>query len=136
MGALALYAIGTLWGGFYARDEFTFAIAFVLNGVLAGVYYTVSASMGQRLLPRAEFAQLSSAGGIVGGVCGMLLAPSVGLCLDYAHHNYRYTFLMSAVLSIAALIGLIIVHKEFMKLGGPDNYKAPEPSGKQSLSLS
>ncbi len=129
MGALALYTIGTFWGGFYARDEFNFAIAFVLNGVLAGVYYTVSASMGLRLLPRAEFAQLSSAGGIIGGIFGMLLSPLVGFCLDHAHHNYRYTFLISGVLSSIALTALIIVHWEFMKLGGPDNYKAPEPSG-------
>jgi hypothetical protein len=134
MVALFLYALVTLWGGLYARDQFTFSIALVLNGVFGGVYYTTSASMGQRLLPRAEFAQLSSAGGIMGGISGMLFAPLVGLFLDYAHHDYRYTFLMSFVVSVAALIGLIIVHKQFMKLGGPNNYRAPEPSGKQNRS--
>ena len=132
MGALILYAMGTLWGALYARDQATFTIAFVLNGVLAGVYFTVSASMGQRLLPRAEFAQFSSAGGIIVGIGGMVFTPLVGLCLDLVHHNYRYTFLISTVLSVVALIGLMIVHWEFMKLGGPGNYKAPEPSGKRS----
>jgi MFS family permease len=132
MCALALYAMGTLWGALYARDQTTFTIAFVLNGVLAGVYFTVSASMGQRLLPRAEFAQFSSAGGIISGISGMVFTPLMGLCLDSVHHNYRYTFLISAILSVVALIGLTIVHREFMKLGGPDHYKAPVPQEERS----
>lgn len=130
MGALVLYAVGTLWGGLFARDQSTFVIAFLLNGVLSGIYFTTSASLAQRLLPRAEFAQFSSAGGIIVSLCSMALGPAVGIFLDSQQHVYRYTFLISAGLSTLALIGLIILHGKFMQLGGLDHYKAPEPSGR------
>jgi hypothetical protein len=41
---------------------------------------------------------------------------------------------MSCILSMVALIGLAIVYRKFLELGGPDNYKAPEPSSKKSRS--
>lgn len=129
MVALVLYALGNLWGGFFVHDQSTFIIALLLNSVLSGIYFTTSISIGQRLLPRAEFAQLSSASGIIIALTGMVLGPAVGYFLDHTHHNYRYTYLISAGLAIAALIGLAIVHKKFVEFGGPDNYRAPEPSG-------
>jgi MFS family permease len=134
MGALVLYAFGTLWGGLYARDQSTFIIAFLLNGVLSGIYFTTSASLGQRLLPKAEFAQFSSAGGIIIALCSMALGPMVGSFLDHEHHSYRYTYLVSAGLSTLALIGLIILHHKFMELGGPNRYAAPEPSARNKQS--
>jgi MFS family permease len=132
MAALVLYALGTMWGGLFARDQSTFIIAFLMNGVLSGIYFTTSSSLGQRLLPRAEFAQFSSAGGIIIALCSMALGPAVGMFLDHVHHAYRYTFLMSCILSLVALVGLIIVYRKFLELGGPDSYKAPEPSAKKS----
>jgi MFS family permease len=130
MAALVLYTLGTLWGGFYARDQTTFMIAFILNGVISGVYFTTSISIAQRFLPRAEFAQMSSASGIIIALCGMILGPAVGFFMDHMNHNYRYTYFISAGLAMITLALLAIVHHKFMKQGGPDNYQAPEPTGK------
>lgn len=132
MAALVIYMLVTLWGGLFIHDQPTFIVAYLLNAVVSGIYFTTSSSIGQRLLPRAEFAQFSSASGIIIALCSMALGPLVGLFLDHAHHNYRYTFLISAFLSLVALIGLVIVHRKFMEHGGPDHYQAPEPPGKKS----
>jgi len=123
---LALYAAVTLWGGFYATDARMFAIALVAHGVVAGTWATGVASLNLRLLPRAEFAQFASAGGIVGNVAWMLLAPVSGVILDHLHHDYRYTFFMGSVLAILGLAGTCILHAKFVALGGPEHYVAPE----------
>jgi hypothetical protein len=126
IGVLALYAMVTLWGGFYATDARMFAIALVAHGVVAGTWATGVASLAQRLLPRAEFAQFASAGGIVANVAWMLLAPISGFILDHLHHDYRYTFFMGFGLAILGLVGTCILHGKFMAFGGPSHYVAPE----------
>jgi MFS family permease len=126
IGVLVLYAIVGLWGGFFARDSQTFAIALVAHGVVAGIWMTATASLNMRLLPKAEFAQFASAAGIVSSLMWMTLAPVSGLLLDHFHHDYRYTFFMGFGLSIIGLLGCLVVHGKFMALGGPRNYVAPE----------
>jgi len=123
---LFLYALVTLWGGIFANDSQMFAIALVAHGVVAGTWATAMASLGQRMLPKAEFAQFASAGGIIGSVAWITLAPVSGYFLDRLNHDYRYTFFMGFTLSVLGLIGFIIVHAKFMAQGGPKNYVAPE----------
>ena len=123
---LALYAVVTLWGGLFARDAHTFAIALVAHGVVAGTWGTTTASLSQRLLPKAEFAQFSSAGGIIGSLTWMSLAPVAGFFLDHVHHDYRYTFFMGFGLALISLLACLVLHGKFMTLGGPDNFVAPE----------
>jgi MFS family permease len=122
---LILYAIVTLWGGIFAVDSRTFAIALVAHGIVAGTWSTTTASLGQRMLPKAEFAQFASAGGILANVFWIMLAPLSGYLLDHLHHDYRYTFFMGFTLAILGLIGCVIVHGKFMAHGGPKNYLAP-----------
>ncbi len=126
IGVLVLYALVTLWGGLFARDPQTFAIALVAHGAVAGIWNTATASLNMRLLPKAEFAQFASAAGMVGSLAWMTLAPISGFLLDHFHHEYRYTFFMGFVLSIMGLMGCLVVHGKFMALGGPNNYVAPE----------
>ncbi|HEY0257557.1 MAG TPA: MFS transporter [Candidatus Methylacidiphilales bacterium] len=123
---LAVYAVAMICGGLLVRDSSTFSVALVVHGVLAGCLLTATASLGQRLLPRDKFAEIGSAGGIIGAVSAMLLAPIVGQFLDYTHHEYRYTFFFSASLTLMALGAFFILHGRFMALGGPRNYIAPE----------
>jgi MFS family permease len=122
----ALFAVSCLWGGLFARDSETFFIALVIFNVISGMWWTVSASLGLRLLPRANFAQFGSAAGIVGNLTAILLAPVVGMFLDYSHHVYRYTFLISAGLGASALLVTLVLHHKFMAFGGPKNYVAPD----------
>ncbi|MGB8356026.1 MAG: MFS transporter [Chthoniobacteraceae bacterium] len=126
IGVLMLYAMVTLWGGLFARDAQTFAIALVAHGVVAGIWGTATASLSQRLLPKAEFAQFSSAAGIIGSLSWMMLAPVAGFFLDHVHHDYRFTFFMGFGLAILGLMGCLVLHGKFMALGGPDGYVAPE----------
>jgi MFS family permease len=126
MGALVLYAMVTLWGGFFAKDSQTFAIALVAHGIVTGIWNTSTASLLLRLLPKAEFAQFASAGGMIGAVSWMMLAPVSGFFLDHVHHDYRYTFFMGFGLTVLGLLGLLVLHGKFMALGGPEHYVAPE----------
>jgi MFS family permease len=126
IAVLAGYALAMTCGGLLVRDSSTFAIALVVHGVFAGCLITATASLGQRLLPRDKFAEIGSAGGIIGAVSAMLIAPILGKFLDYTHHQYRYTFFASAILTLMALGAYLVLHGRFMALGGPRHYVAPE----------
>ncbi len=126
LAMLVLYTSAMLAGFLLTRNITTFGIFLVLHGVLAGAWGTSSASIGQRLLPQAEFAQFCSAGGVVGTLFGIAVAPSVGFLLDQAHHQYRYTFLIGFWVSVLGVVLLAILHSKFMALGGPKAYSAPE----------
>lgn len=126
MVMLAGYAAVTAWGAVFATTAGNFLIAWVLHGVLSGSYFTSAASLGQRLYPKSRFAQFASAAGLVGALAGMVLAPSVGLLIDQSGRIYRYTFVIGCVLAVLALACSFFVYAKFQKLGGAENYVAPE----------
>jgi maltose/moltooligosaccharide transporter len=123
--SLILYALITLWGGLYISNINTFRVAYVLHGVLSGTFFTVSASLGQRLFPRVTFAQFASAYGIVWSVTNMCMCPLIGVFLDRSGHNYRYTFLMSSVVAFLGVAVLCEVYRRFRHFGGVEGYVAP-----------
>ena len=120
------YAVTSFLGGIFIRDSFTFSVALVAHGVVSGSMITAMASLGLRLLPRERFAEISSAGGIVGALLTMAFSPLLGLFLDHVHHDYRYTFIVGGWISLIALVALMVLHSKFMQLGGPHAYVAPE----------
>jgi MFS family permease len=126
MVCLLGYAVVTAWGAFNARDPHTFAIALVLHGVLSGCYFTASASMGQRLYPHFRFAQFASAAGIIGSLGGMIIGPAVGGIIDATSNAYHHTFTIGSIIAVIALLLSTIVHAQFIRLGGPKGYVAPE----------
>jgi len=123
---IGLYAAVMLWGGFFATTTTTFAIGFVLHGVLSGTFFTVSSSLGQRLFPKEKFAQFGSGSGLFGSVFYLSVVPLSGYFLDRTGHIYRHTFTIGGVFALLGFVSLIVVHSKFMKLGGPKNYMAPE----------
>jgi hypothetical protein len=125
-GILGMYALVALWGGIYARDASSFAIALVLHGVLSGALYTSNASMAQRLYPHFRYGQFASAGAMLANIFRMLLAPAVGVMLDITGHNYRYTFLASFVLAVSGAMIVYVTYRKFLLHGGVKNYVAPE----------
>ncbi len=132
IAAAALYSAAMFWGGFAATTPKAFAVAFVLHGVLSGVYMTCSASLGQRLFPRAKFAQFASAGGILTAV-GFFVTPAlVGGIIDASGHVYRITFWAAGILAAGAVFVLLAVEARFRKLGGPKGYRPPE-NGRSSV---
>lgn len=124
--SVALYAMITLWGGFFVNDASSFAVALVAQGVISGAWFTVTASLRQRLLPESKFAQFASAQFIITSISNALVSALMGTVLDYNHHLYRYTYLVASVLSVMALLAGLVLHRKFMALGGPKNYLAPE----------
>lgn len=126
LGALALYAIAMAVGYFWITGPASFGIVFLVHGVLSGCYFTGAAALGQMLFPKMKFAQFASAGGIILSISNVILGPVLGLLLDWLGHDYRYTFGMSSLLSLMALVAGLVVYRRFMGLGGPNGYVAPE----------
>ncbi|MEZ0216053.1 MAG: MFS transporter [Rariglobus sp.] len=125
MVSLLGYFAVTVWAWLYANTPGAFLGAWVAHGVLSGCFFTSAASLGQRLFPREKFAQFSSAAAMMMAPCNMALAPLVGLAIDRTGKVYPYTFLFGGILAFAGLATALVVHRQFMKLGGPVNYQAP-----------
>jgi MFS family permease len=126
MAAMAFYGVAMVAGGFLIHDARSFGLFFIIHGVLSGVYFTAAASLGQRLFPKARFAQFASAAGILNGVFFIIMPASLGVFLDWSGHQYRYSFLLAGVIAAFAVVALWNVHGRFMRLGGPRHYSAPE----------
>lgn len=124
--AVALFGAIALAGAFFISDGMSFLIALGAVGVLAGCYWTSSASLGNRLFPRSRYAQFASANGILLALGSLIMAPLIGSLLDLTGHQYRYSFLISACLAGLSLILGGIVYVKFKRLGGGKSYVPPE----------
>jgi MFS family permease len=124
--ALLLHGLASLWGGVFIHTANSFALGFVMTGVLSGTYFTATASLAAALLPKLKFAQYASAWGIVNCLGTMVIGPVMGRFLDYSHHKYRYTYLAGFGLDAAALLLMLVVFRKFNALGGSRHYVAPE----------
>lgn len=123
--ALAVYAVVALWAGLIAHDVRSFEIAYVVHGVVSGIFFTGTASLFPRLFPRAKFAQFASAAGIILAVGFIAIPPVVGRVLDLTNHAYHYTFVIGG--SVAAVGALIFAYlfRQFNTLGGMKAYTPP-----------
>jgi len=121
---LALYGATTLWAFFFVSAA-SFGVIMMILSVLAGAYYTGAASLYQRILPSSIFAELGSAGGIIGTVLNVSAPLIIGSLLDRSGHNYRLTFIMGFVVTLMAIGCMSMVYWHWKKYGGPQNYKAP-----------
>jgi MFS family permease len=126
MALLALYGVVMAGAGFLVHSPGGFGIALFAHTVISGSMTTAWASMTQRLLPRGNFAVISSAGGLLGSIVGIFFAPCIGYFLDAMHHEYRYTFFINAELTLGAFLAYFAVYRRFMAMGGPKNYVPPE----------
>ena len=126
IASLALYASVMLVGGVMPATPRVFAVVLIIHGVASGTYFTTTASIGQRLFPRATFAQFASASGVLVSIVNMCISPIFGVILDRSNHHYHYTFGMSGGIALLALGLFLVVYRRFMALGGPSGYVAPE----------
>jgi MFS family permease len=97
----------------------------VAHGVISGAYFTTSASLGQRLFPHSTFAQFASAAGLISAIVTIAVSPLFGKILDISGHQYRYTYLMSFILTALATLLMLVVYRQFVSRGGPKCYVAP-----------
>jgi MFS family permease len=125
IAALVIYAGAMAWGAFFTHNASEFAVTLVAHGVLSGAYFTSCASLGQRLLPREKFTELSSAGGVLGSFLAMAFVPILGGMLDHARHAYRITSQAGLILAVLAVICGLQLYRRFAPLGGEQNNVAP-----------
>ncbi len=125
--ALIAYTLVMVMGWFFMGDAGYFGLIFVLHGIVSGSYFTLSASLGARLLPRALFAQFGSAVTIINSACAMLAGPIMGKSLDMLDHNYRYLFVFGGIITLTAALLLYKVYRNFLQHGGDAAYNAPVP---------
>jgi len=126
VGTIFFYAATCVVSAIVVQGKWTFGLALMMHTVCSGVFFTVSASLFLRLFPRVEYAQFSSAAGLVTSVGAMFGAPTVGWAIaNVCGGDYRYLYVFGAVFSaIGGIVGLVIMWK-MKKYGGIDNYEAP-----------
>ncbi|EIP97839.1 hypothetical protein OpiT1DRAFT_02289 [Opitutaceae bacterium TAV1] len=126
MCAMGSYLVLAMAGSWLATTPERFAVIYVLHGVLSGTYMTSAASLGLRLFPQSRFAQFASANGMVNSMFLMTLAPAVGILIDITGNIYRHTFTVGCMLALITMTAQVLVYRQFMRLGGPHGYMAPE----------
>lgn len=108
-------------------DAGYFGIVFILHGVVSGCYFTLSASLGSRLLLGELFAQFCSAGGIVTAILNMVLGPLIGKLIDLSNYNYRCVFLLGGAISLIAVLLFLKLLVCYRRYGGDEAYSPPLP---------
>ncbi|MEI8248451.1 MAG: MFS transporter [Lentisphaerota bacterium] len=132
MASLLLYAVGALLSGIFIQGRLTFGAALISHCVISGIFFTSTASLGQRLYPKDRFAQFASACGIIVAVAMMIISPVIGKILDLTNHAYQWTYIMGAIFAILGLVTTIIVYRKFLALGGHTHYQPPDTAVQQS----
>ncbi len=122
---ISLYALVTAAGAIFSTNPDTFAVFFVLHGILSGAWFTSSASLPLRMFPKENFSQFYSALNMFIGLGIMTAGPIVGKLIDFTNKFYQLTFVASSTLAFLAILVGLIVHSKFMKLGGPKSYIPP-----------
>ena len=122
---ISLYALVTAAGAIFSTNPQSFAVFFVLHGVLSGAWFTSSASLPLRMFPKENFSQFYSALNMFIGLGIMTAGPIVGQLIDLTKKFYQLTFIASSTLAFLAIFIGLIVHAKFMKLGGPKDYVPP-----------
>lgn len=128
--AAGVVAIIQLAGGCFATTAKMFTIIFVVQNIIGMAFNSLVASYGQRLYPKALFAQFNSAALMLIGVGTTLLAPLTGKYLDLTGHHYNHVFFIGAIPALSGFICLGVVLRYYKKLGGDESYQAPMPEAK------
>ena len=123
---MALFIGVTLGGGILMTDARSCGAGLIAYGVLSGSGHTATASLTLRLFPRARFAQLDSARGLVSSLGMMLVGPLMGRFLDRTGNHYQHVYLASGMLALLALLSGLMVYRYFLHYGGIKNYVPPE----------
>lgn len=126
LGCIALFAAAMLPAGLLVHTAKEFSMALVAHGVLAGLYMTGTAAIGQYLFPHDRFAQFQSAANLLTAL-GYTLAPLLmGRWLDVTGQHYKDTFLACGLLATASALLYLWLLRDFKALGGRTGYRPPE----------
>ena len=127
IAALVAYLATMLAGWFTVSSADSFRVILYLHTIISGCYFTLSASLGQRLFPHALFAQFNSAAAMSSAIATVLLSALLGKLLVLLGSDYRYLFLFGTVTTALGACCLWVVYRHFLRLGGDRAYQAPAP---------
>ena len=133
---MGLLVLTMLAGGFFIGGTLSFTIVYAAQGVLIMSYNTLTASYGQRLFPKALYAQFNSALQMVLAVVTVLAAPLIGGILAFVEKSfypdgsggqYFLLFFLGGLIGLAGFAMLAVVYRYYQKLGGDRSYRPPLP---------
>lgn len=130
MGALFLYAVGTLAGYLLLRlapgsSRELFVGVLIAHGVISGVFFTATASLASVMFPTLRFSQFSSAAGVILSLVKITVSPLIGMFIDLNAKDYRLALLLGGVLAGLALLLWGRLYHHFRRHGGVTAYQAP-----------
>lgn len=120
------YHIPGLMSGSKSLVLSSFAIVFIIHGVVSGCFFTLSSSLPLRLFPGSIFAQFASANAMILALGTTVIVPAFGYFLDVQDSNYHLLFLLGAALSLISAIAFVKIHFYYKRFGGDENYVAPD----------
>ena len=136
MISMGLLVLTMLAGGFFIGGTLSFTIVYAAQGVFIMSYNTLTASYGQRLFPKALYAQFNSALQMVLAVVTVLTAPLIGGILTFVEKSfypdgsggqYFLLFFLGGLIGLAGFAMLAVVYRYYQKLGGDRSYRPPLP---------
>ena len=98
------YHIPGLMSGSKTLVLSSFAIVFIIHGVVSGCFFTLSSSLPLRLFPGSIFAQFASANAMILALGTTVIVPAFGYFLDVQDSNYHLLFLLGAALSLISAV--------------------------------
>jgi MFS family permease len=111
----------------------SFAIVFIIHGVVSGCYFTLSSSLPLRLFPGSIFAQFASANAMILALGTTIIAPAFGFFLDVQESNYHLLYLLGAVLSLISAVAFVKIHFYYKRFGGDAGYTAPDVMTRENI---
>jgi len=111
---------------FYIKDFKTMMVINVVLSFICSGWGIGCLSMDMRLYPSEKFGQFSTATNLIGTVFGIIGSYLAGWFMDFMHGEYIWGYLWGAF-GCLAIFPLILVYRDWLKYGGPDNYQAPLP---------
>ena len=127
------YCIPGLMSGSKSLVLSSFAIVFIIHGVVSGCYFTLSSSLPLRLFPGSIFAQFASANAMILALGTTIIAPAFGFFLDVQESNYHLLYLLGAALSLISAVAFVKIHFYYKRFGGDTDYAAPDVMTRENI---
>ncbi len=127
------YYIPGLMAGSKTLVLSSFAIVFIIHGVVSGCFFTLSSSLPLRLFPGSIFAQFASANAMILALGTTIIVPAFGFFLDVQDSNYDLLFVLGAVLSLISAVAFVKIHFYYKRFGGDEGYVAPDVMTRENI---
>ncbi|MFA6286798.1 MAG: MFS transporter [Opitutaceae bacterium] len=126
--SLPLYAIVSIAAMLLVENKAGMVAYWIVIAIPTVGWGLGSAATTMKLFPSAKFGQFSSGLNVFG--CGALTLGNVliGQIMDMLNSNYRFAFLWSAIFFAVAILPMVLVLREWKRLGGADHYNPPLPT--------